>query len=182
MLVFSPEPLPVFLHDNSWLWPKRKNWGQERVWFYICNLWQCLLEASRLLSQIRVWIDFLVQLHLSYVCLIRVVRAPSTAAVLRTLLYLVWAERCDFPETGVAAGLKWKGKWSRSVVFDSLRPHGLQPTRLLCPWDSPGKSTGVGCHSLLQGIFLTQGSNSGSCIEGRFFTIWATREAGLNYS
>ena len=34
-------------------------------------------------------------------------------------------------------------------------------TRLLCPWDSPGKNTGVGCHSLLQGILLTQGSNPG---------------------
>ena len=42
---------------------------------------------------------------------------------------------------------KWK--WSRSVVSDSLWPHGLQPTRLLCPWDFPGKSTGVGCHCLL---------------------------------
>ena len=31
--------------------------------------------------------------------------------------------------------------------------------RLLCPWDSPGKNTGVGCHALLQGIFLTQGLN-----------------------
>ena len=50
---------------------------------------------------------------------------------------------------------------SHSVVSDSLRPHGLQLTRLLCPWNSPGKNTGVGCHSLLQGIFLTQGSNSG---------------------
>ena len=43
---------------------------------------------------------------------------------------------------------KWK--WSRSVVSNSVRPHGLQPTRLLRPWDSPGKSTGVGCHCLLQ--------------------------------
>ena len=43
---------------------------------------------------------------------------------------------------------KWK--WSRSVVSDSLWPHGLQPTRLLCPWDFPGKSTGVGCHCLLK--------------------------------
>ena len=42
---------------------------------------------------------------------------------------------------------KWK--WSRSVVSDSQRPHGLQPTRLLHPRDSPGKSTGVGCHCLL---------------------------------
>ena len=38
---------------------------------------------------------------------------------------------------------------SRSVVSDSVRPHGLQPTRLLHPWDSPGKNTGVGCHFLL---------------------------------
>ena len=38
-------------------------------------------------------------------------------------------------------------------------PHGLQPTRLLCPWDSPGKITRVGCHTILQRIFLTQGSN-----------------------
>ena len=42
---------------------------------------------------------------------------------------------------------KWK--WSRSVVSNSSGSHGLQPTRLLCPWDSPGKSTGVGCQCLL---------------------------------
>ena len=35
-------------------------------------------------------------------------------------------------------------------MSDSVRPHRLQPTRLLCPWDSPGKNTGVGCHFLLQ--------------------------------
>ena len=39
---------------------------------------------------------------------------------------------------------------SSSVVSDSSRPHRRQPTRLLCPWDSPGKNTGVGCHFLLQ--------------------------------
>ena len=44
---------------------------------------------------------------------------------------------------------KWKVKVSRSVVSDSVRPHGLPPTRLLRPWDFPGKSTGVGCHCLL---------------------------------
>ena len=38
-----------------------------------------------------------------------------------------------------------------------LRPHGPVAHQLLCPWDSPGKSTGVGCHFLLQGIFPTQG-------------------------
>ena len=47
---------------------------------------------------------------------------------------------------------KWK--WSRSVVSDPQRPHGLQPTRLLHPWDLPGKSTGVGCHCLLRTRWL----------------------------
>ena len=51
---------------------------------------------------------------------------------------------------------------SPSVVFDSLRPHGLQPARLLWPWNSPGKNTGVGSHFLLQGIFLSQEPNSTS--------------------
>ena len=100
---------------------------------------------------------------------------------------------------------------SRSVMSDSLQPHGLYS-----PWNSPRQNTGVGSLSLLQGIFLTQGSNPGlpqcrqilyqlshrgsprileqvaypfssgsswprnrtgvSCIAGRFFTNWATRE------
>ena len=50
---------------------------------------------------------------------------------------------------------------SHSVLSDSLWPHGLQPTRLLSPWNSPGKKTGVGCHFLLQEIFLIQESNPG---------------------
>ena len=50
---------------------------------------------------------------------------------------------------------------SCSVVSDSLRHHGLQPSRLLSPWDFSGKNTGVGSHSPLQGIFLTQRSNPG---------------------
>ena len=36
-------------------------------------------------------------------------------------------------------------------------PRGLWPDRLLCPWDSPGKDSGVGCHFLFQGVFPTQG-------------------------
>ena len=44
-----------------------------------------------------------------------------------------------------------------SVVSESVRPHRQQPTRLLCPWDSPGKNNGVGCHFLfnsLEGLML----------------------------
>ena len=66
---------------------------------------------------------------------------------------------CATPSLGFSRQEHWSGlpfpspihksemwKWSRSVVSDSSRPHGLQPTRLLRPWDFPGKSTGVGCH------------------------------------
>ena len=49
--------------------------------------------------------------------------------------------------------------FSVTRLCPTLRPHGLQPARLLRPWDFPGKSTGVCCHFLLQGIFTTQGSN-----------------------
>ena len=54
----------------------------------------------------------------------------------------------------------WVHAWSvTSVVSNSLWPYGLYCTRLLCPWNSPGKSTGVAFHALLQVIFLIQGLN-----------------------
>ena len=46
-------------------------------------------------------------------------------------------------------------------MSNSFRPHEPQPTRLLCPWNSPGKNSGVTCHSLVQGIISTQGLNLG---------------------
>ena len=55
----------------------------------------------------------------------------------------------------------WKWKCRHWVVSNSLWPQGLYPASLLCPWNSPGKSTGVRSCSLRQGIFLTQGSNPG---------------------
>ena len=61
------------------------------------------------------------------------------------------------------------------VVSDSMRP-----AKLLCPWDSLGKNTGVSCHVLLQGIFLTQGLNlqllTSPALPGRFFTSRASWE------
>ena len=58
--------------------------------------------------------------------------------------------------------------------FASLWTHGLYPARVFCPWNFPGKNTRVGCHFILQGIFLTQGLNL--CLfsllhwQGFFFT------------
>ena len=64
-------------------------------------------------------------------------------------------------------------------MSDSLWPHGLQPTKLLCPWNFPGKNTGVGCHFLLRGIFPTQESSPHSslpspALAGGFFTTSTT--------
>ena len=76
-----------------------------------------------------------------------------------TLWNTIGASPPGFPIPGIlqARTLEWVAisfsnawKWSHSVVSDSLQLHGLQPTRLLCPWDFPGKSTGVGCHCHLQ--------------------------------
>ena len=68
-------------------------------------------------------------------------------------------------ETGsfrTSLGVAWGAACMLSPFFvsDCMRPHGLQPARLLFPWDSPGKTTGVGCQALLQGTFPAQGSNS----------------------
>ena len=69
---------------------------------------------------------------------------------------------------------------SHSVMSDSLQLYLLEPTRLLCPWNSPGKNTGEGNHSLLQKISLTQGSNPGlpHCRQ----TIWTSREIQMSAS
>ena len=70
------------------------------------------------------------------------------------------------------------GRWCLSVY--SLRPHRPRPARLLCPGDSPGENTGVGCHALLQGTFPTQGLNPGVLIPLHCRQIlyhWASGEA-----
>ena len=59
-------------------------------------------------------------------------------------------------------------------VSDSLWPHGH---RLLCPWNSPGKNTGVGCHFLVEDMFSTQGLNPSLINCRQFLCHWATREA-----
>ena len=66
---------------------------------------------------------------------------------------------------------------SCSAVSDFLRPCGLKPARLLCPWESPDKNTGMGCHSLFRSSSQPRGWTQVSCIAGGFCIIWATRES-----
>ena len=68
-----------------------------------------------------------------------------------------------------------KRKWSHSVVSDSLWPHGLYPTRLLLPWDFPGKILEWVAISFSRRSSLSRDWTRVSCIVGRCFTIWATR-------
>ena len=63
------------------------------------------------------------------------------------------------------------------LCLTPLWPHGLQPSRFLCPWDFSGKKIGVGAQFLLHGIFTTQGLNPGLCIGRQILYHWATREA-----
>ena len=94
---------------------------------------------------------------------------------------LSWSSQnvCEWDTIAAVVNLEYTMKQSiiHSVVSDSLQPHGLYPTRLLCPWDSPGKNTGVDFHALLQGIFLTQGWNLCLCNVGDLGSIPGLRRS-----
>ena len=71
----------------------------------------------------------------------------------------------------LVTGCLWYAEELQSCLI--LWPHGLQPARLLCPWDFPGKNTGMGWHFLLQGIFPTQELNP--CL----LVFWLVSQPGL---
>ena len=86
-----------------------------------------------------------------------------TQLLLLLLSHFSHVRLCATPSLGFSRQEHWSGlpfpspmhksekwKWSRSVMSDSSRPHGLHPTRLLRPWDFPDKSPGMGCHCLSQ--------------------------------
>ena len=92
---------------------------------------------------------------------------------------VVWCSHLfkDFPQFVVIHAVKGFSIVSEAAAAAAklhqscltVRPFGLQPARLLCPWDSLGKNTRVGCHALLQGIFWPRDWTQASCIAGRFF-------------
>ena len=125
----------------------------------VSSVWHTLTSHSRFSSRIsfvgiltcNLYILLLLLLLLSHISRVRLCATPETAAHQAP------------PSLGLSRQEHWSGlpftspmhesekwKWSRSVVSDPQQPHGLQPTRLLRPWDFPGKSTGVGCHCPLR--------------------------------
>ena len=69
---------------------------------------------------------------------------------------------------------KWSESVGHSVMSASLWT--CVTTRLLCPWHSPGKNTGVNCHPISRGFSLPKDETRVSCIAGRLFSLWATRK------
>ena len=125
ILRMLPWPLTEW-EEDSW-----EGWAEFFEWEICSSLSSAILMQQSLLL-----------LLLSHFSRVRLCATPS--------LGFSRQEHCSglpFPSP-VHKSEKWK--WSHSVVSDSSPPHGLQPARLLRPWDVPGKSTGVGCHCLLR--------------------------------
>ena len=179
-----PFPSPRVFHLNSskilaghhfWYWP-----GFVSGWWYIHRLtleetlW-CFLPSAFWKSMRRI------NIRSSYVWQ----NSPSEAICFhgaffffnfywKFLLYRKWISYIIYTHKCCCCRLV------SSVVSNSVQPYGLQPARLLCPWDSLGKSTGVGCHSpLLQVIFPTQGLNPGVLHSRQILYCWPTREAHI---
>ena len=130
-----------------------------------------LTKSSWITHKLK-WPSFPVGLWLSWFWTKIIHLRESFAAAAAAAKSFSCVRLCGTPETvahqappslGVSRQEHWSGlpfpspmheseewKWSRSGVSDSQRPHGVQPTRLLCPRDFYVKSTGVGCHCLLR--------------------------------
>ena len=98
-------------------------------------------------------------------------RDQTWVSCIKGRFFTIWATR---EALFLHESEKWK--WSRSVVSDSLRPHGLWPTRLLCTWDFPGKNTKQVAVSFSRRSSRPRDWTQVSRIVGSCFTIWATRE------
>ena len=154
-------------HDPNHKWYTKLSLYLSRAWTFsilILTISSDCSEVHYILGVVVFLYKVIVLLLLSRFSHVRLCATPETAAHQAP------------PSLGFSRQEHWSGlpfpspmhesekwKWSCSVVSDSSRPHGLQPTRLLLPWDFPGKSTGVGCHCLLHcpqlPLFKLQGCN-----------------------
>ena len=124
-----------------WMWA----WVNSGRWW-----WTGRPDVLRFMGSKRVGHDWATELNWTGLCVILIASTTVSCCENHNNLYTVFQY-----SLALACAL------SRSVVSDSLQRHGQQPSRLLCPWNFPGKNTGVGCYFLLQGIFPTLGLNPG---------------------
>ena len=116
-----------------WAWVNSGRW-----W------WTGRPGVLRFMGSKRVGHDWATELNWTGLCVILIASTTVSCCENHNNLYTVFQY-----SLALASAL------SRSVVSDSLQRHGQQPSRLLCPWNFPGKNTGVGCYFILQGIFST---------------------------
>ena len=113
-----------------------KSWFLGHVW--LCNTMDCSQPGSPvhgiLRARVLEWVAILFSRGSSWP------RDWTQVSCIIGRFFTIWATR-EYQDL------------RRAAVSDSLQPHGPQPARLLCPWDFPGKNTGVDCHFLLQRIF-----------------------------
>ena len=107
---------------------------------------QCYLQLCKPVRPVP-WTLLLLLNHFSRVRLCNPIDGSPPGSPVPGILH---ARTLEWVAISFSNAWKWKVKGKSSVVSDSSWPHGLQPTRLLHPWDFPGKSTGVGCHCLLR--------------------------------
>ena len=151
------KPYPYTMIPFTYTWRVYHPWDPcHCLYLYTSAMLSATSEDSRSPPRIKKQCFVAVVFNFQY----RLLKLISTALLWNPIFFFHFQGHVRWRDKGVCCPPKWV-KWSRSVMSDSLRPHRLQPARLLQPRDFPGKSTGVGFHSLLQGIFLTQESNPG---------------------
>ena len=142
--------------------------GSQRVkhdWSHLAAtwIWKTTLEFSKSRNSLKVYVNFFVLFHGNKVYSVHqlfrriyILRAIVTLFRRQCLIWIIRSTetRPCFLQSPLC--LDWC-----FISSNSLRPCELYVTGFLCPWNSPEKNTAVGCHSLLQGLLLTQGSNPG---------------------
>ena len=148
-LSFWWKPLWHMVDDISWWFGFTFPWWLAMLSFFACACWPyiCLLWKNVYSSHQPVFLfwfsySWFELTHTSYCILHNFVLSYSSNSkyffILPNDCVCVWVCVCVC-----------------SVASDSLWSHGLNPARLLCSWNFPGKNTGASCHFLLQGLFLT---------------------------
>ena len=124
-----------------------------KFYLTLCDPMDCSLQGSSvcgiLQARILEWVAIFFSKGSSWP------RDQTQVSCIAVGFFIIWATREE-----IYSFLRGLCMCTYSVVSNSLQSHRFQLTRLLCPWNSPDNNTGVGCHFLLQDIFLTQALNS----------------------